>query len=178
MSSSAAHSAPDSRSAASGPEYRLVSAELGMVQCWRIPQGTLRPCSFVAPTPSSRVVFPVLTSMALSACPALLGTRITESLCPRCSPNRTRRTLCWNGSGGRDSYPGGHCVAWWRRGEVRSLVFALGATKSLITIRSWWSTGLEMTAIGAHRRCRNIRHRSRPGTDRRWPLKHFPPPRS
>ena len=56
-----------------------------MVQCWRIPQGTLRPCSFVAPTPSSRVVFPVLTSMALSACPALLGTRITESLCPRCS---------------------------------------------------------------------------------------------
>ena len=27
--------------------------------------------------------------------------------------------------------------------------FAVGATKSLITIRSWWSSGLEMTAIGA-----------------------------
>jgi VIT1/CCC1 family predicted Fe2+/Mn2+ transporter/rubrerythrin len=26
--------------------------------------------------------------------------------------------------------------------------FAVGATKSLITIRSWWSSGLEMTAIG------------------------------
>ena len=27
--------------------------------------------------------------------------------------------------------------------------FAVGAAKSLITIRSWWSSGLEMTAIGA-----------------------------
>ncbi|MGA9718521.1 MAG: VIT1/CCC1 transporter family protein [Acidobacteriaceae bacterium] len=27
--------------------------------------------------------------------------------------------------------------------------FVVGATKSLITIRSWWSSGLEMTAIGA-----------------------------
>jgi predicted membrane protein (TIGR00267 family) len=27
--------------------------------------------------------------------------------------------------------------------------FAVGASKSLITIRSWWSSGLEMTAIGA-----------------------------
>jgi VIT1/CCC1 family predicted Fe2+/Mn2+ transporter len=25
----------------------------------------------------------------------------------------------------------------------------VGAAKSLITIRSWWSSGLEMTAIGA-----------------------------
>jgi len=27
--------------------------------------------------------------------------------------------------------------------------FAVGASKSLITIRSWWSSGLEMTAVGA-----------------------------
>jgi len=27
--------------------------------------------------------------------------------------------------------------------------FAVGATKSLITIRSWWSSGLEMTFVGA-----------------------------
>jgi VIT1/CCC1 family predicted Fe2+/Mn2+ transporter len=25
----------------------------------------------------------------------------------------------------------------------------VGAAKSLITIRSWWSSGLEMTAVGA-----------------------------
>jgi predicted membrane protein (TIGR00267 family) len=27
--------------------------------------------------------------------------------------------------------------------------FAVGAAKSLITVRSWWSSGIEMTAIGA-----------------------------
>jgi VIT1/CCC1 family predicted Fe2+/Mn2+ transporter len=27
--------------------------------------------------------------------------------------------------------------------------FAVGAAKSLITVRSWWSSGFEMTAIGA-----------------------------
>jgi VIT1/CCC1 family predicted Fe2+/Mn2+ transporter len=27
--------------------------------------------------------------------------------------------------------------------------FAVGAAKSLITVRSWWSSGLEMTAVGA-----------------------------
>jgi predicted membrane protein (TIGR00267 family) len=27
--------------------------------------------------------------------------------------------------------------------------FAVGASKSLITIRSWWSSGLEMTMVGA-----------------------------
>jgi predicted membrane protein (TIGR00267 family) len=27
--------------------------------------------------------------------------------------------------------------------------FAVGASKALITIRSWWSSGLEMTAVGA-----------------------------
>jgi hypothetical protein len=27
--------------------------------------------------------------------------------------------------------------------------FAVGAAKSLITIRSWWSSGLEMTYVGA-----------------------------
>ena len=27
--------------------------------------------------------------------------------------------------------------------------FAVGAAKSLVTIRSWWSSGLEMTVIGA-----------------------------
>jgi VIT1/CCC1 family predicted Fe2+/Mn2+ transporter len=27
--------------------------------------------------------------------------------------------------------------------------FAVGAAKSLITIRSWWSSGLEMTLVGA-----------------------------
>ena len=27
--------------------------------------------------------------------------------------------------------------------------FAVGASKSLITIRSWWSSGFEMTAVGA-----------------------------
>jgi VIT1/CCC1 family predicted Fe2+/Mn2+ transporter len=34
---------------------------------------------------------------------------------------------------------------------VISLVahFAVGAAKSLITIRSWWSSGLEMTGVGA-----------------------------
>jgi VIT1/CCC1 family predicted Fe2+/Mn2+ transporter len=26
--------------------------------------------------------------------------------------------------------------------------FAVGAAKSLITIRSWWSSGLEMTLVG------------------------------
>jgi len=34
---------------------------------------------------------------------------------------------------------------------VISLVahFAVGAAKSLVTIRSWWASGLEMTVIGA-----------------------------
>ena len=27
--------------------------------------------------------------------------------------------------------------------------FVVGAAKSLITIRSWWSSGLEMTVVGA-----------------------------
>ena len=27
--------------------------------------------------------------------------------------------------------------------------FAVGAAKTLITVRSWWSSGLEMTAVGA-----------------------------
>lgn len=27
--------------------------------------------------------------------------------------------------------------------------FAVGAAKSLVTVRSWWSSGLEMTLIGA-----------------------------
>jgi VIT1/CCC1 family predicted Fe2+/Mn2+ transporter len=27
--------------------------------------------------------------------------------------------------------------------------FAVGAAKSLITIRSWWSSGMEMTIVGA-----------------------------
>ena len=27
--------------------------------------------------------------------------------------------------------------------------FAVGAAKSLMTVRSWWSSGLEMTAVGA-----------------------------
>jgi len=27
--------------------------------------------------------------------------------------------------------------------------FAVGAAKSLVTIRSWWASGFEMTAIGA-----------------------------
>ena len=27
--------------------------------------------------------------------------------------------------------------------------FAVGAAKSLITIRSWWASGLEMTTVGA-----------------------------
>jgi predicted membrane protein (TIGR00267 family) len=27
--------------------------------------------------------------------------------------------------------------------------FAVGAAKSLITVRSWWASGLEMTAVGA-----------------------------
>jgi vacuolar iron transporter family protein len=27
--------------------------------------------------------------------------------------------------------------------------FAVGAAKSLITIRSWWSSGFEMTLVGA-----------------------------
>jgi len=26
--------------------------------------------------------------------------------------------------------------------------FVVGASKSLVTIRSWWSSGLEMTAVG------------------------------
>ena len=43
------------------------------------------------------------------------------------------------------SYP---AVLW---AAVISLLahFAVGAAKSLITVRSWWSSGLEMTAIGA-----------------------------
>jgi VIT1/CCC1 family predicted Fe2+/Mn2+ transporter len=27
--------------------------------------------------------------------------------------------------------------------------FAVGAAKTLITVRSWWSSGFEMTAVGA-----------------------------
>jgi len=27
--------------------------------------------------------------------------------------------------------------------------FAVGAAKSLITVRSWWSSGMEMTVVGA-----------------------------
>ena len=27
--------------------------------------------------------------------------------------------------------------------------FAVGAAKSLITVRSWWSSGMEMTLVGA-----------------------------
>jgi VIT1/CCC1 family predicted Fe2+/Mn2+ transporter len=27
--------------------------------------------------------------------------------------------------------------------------FVVGAAKSLVTIRSWWSSGLEMTVVGA-----------------------------
>jgi VIT1/CCC1 family predicted Fe2+/Mn2+ transporter len=27
--------------------------------------------------------------------------------------------------------------------------FAVGAAKTLITVRSWWSSGLEMTGVGA-----------------------------
>jgi VIT1/CCC1 family predicted Fe2+/Mn2+ transporter len=27
--------------------------------------------------------------------------------------------------------------------------FAVGAAKTLITVRSWWSSGLEMTIVGA-----------------------------
>ena len=27
--------------------------------------------------------------------------------------------------------------------------FAVGAAKSLITVRSWWASGFEMTAVGA-----------------------------
>jgi len=27
--------------------------------------------------------------------------------------------------------------------------FAVGAAKSLITVRSWWASGLEMTLVGA-----------------------------
>ena len=27
--------------------------------------------------------------------------------------------------------------------------FAVGAAKTLITVRSWWSSGLEMTLVGA-----------------------------
>ena len=27
--------------------------------------------------------------------------------------------------------------------------FAVGAAKSLITVRSWWSSGMEMTIVGA-----------------------------
>jgi VIT1/CCC1 family predicted Fe2+/Mn2+ transporter len=27
--------------------------------------------------------------------------------------------------------------------------FAVGAAKSLLTIRSWWASGLEMTLVGA-----------------------------
>jgi VIT1/CCC1 family predicted Fe2+/Mn2+ transporter len=42
-------------------------------------------------------------------------------------------------------YPAVICAA------VISLIahFAVGAAKSLITIRSWWSGGLEMTFVGA-----------------------------
>ena len=32
---------------------------------------------------------------------------------------------------------------------VKRIATAVGAAKSLITIRSWWSSGLEMTAVGA-----------------------------
>jgi VIT1/CCC1 family predicted Fe2+/Mn2+ transporter len=36
-----------------------------------------------------------------------------------------------------------------RRDLIRILAhFAVGAVKSLITIRSWWASGLEMTMVG------------------------------
>jgi vacuolar iron transporter family protein len=35
------------------------------------------------------------------------------------------------------------------RDSVTNRTFAVGAAKSLITIRSWWSSGLEMTIVGA-----------------------------
>ncbi len=42
--------------------------------------------------------------------------------------------------------------------------FAVGAAKSLITVRSWWSSGMEMTIVGAVEGCGYLRHR-RPA----WP---------
>lgn len=37
----------------------------------------------------------------------------------------------------------------WAAGISLAAHFAVGAAKSLITVRSWWSSGLEMTLIGA-----------------------------
>ena len=51
---------------------------------------------------------------------------------------------------------------------VISLVahFAVGAAKTLITVRSWWSSGREMTAGGRRRGHRHLRHRRWPGPHR------------
>jgi len=35
-----------------------------------------------------------------------------------------------------------------RSRSASSATFAVGAVKSLITIRSWWASGLEMTMVG------------------------------
>jgi VIT1/CCC1 family predicted Fe2+/Mn2+ transporter/rubrerythrin len=37
----------------------------------------------------------------------------------------------------------------WAAGISLAAHFAVGAAKSLITVRTWWSSGIEMTAIGA-----------------------------
>lgn len=42
-------------------------------------------------------------------------------------------------------YSGSHCCC----GCFIDSHFAVGAAKSLVTIRSWWSSGFEMTVIGA-----------------------------
>lgn len=61
------------------------------------------------------------------------------------------RTL--DGSGGADSGASVFLLAGVPAIVVAAIVsllahFAVGAAKSLITIRSWWSSGLEMTLVG------------------------------
>jgi protein subunit release factor B len=43
----------------------------------------------------------------------------------------------------------GHSGHHRRRHHLAAAHFAVGAAKSLITVRSWWSSGLEMTVVGA-----------------------------
>ncbi len=58
---------------------------------------------------------------------------------------RTRTPTTWRPGRNSSCYPAVVVAA------IVSLAapFAVGAAKSLVTVRSWWSSGLEMTMVGA-----------------------------
>jgi predicted membrane protein (TIGR00267 family) len=46
-------------------------------------------------------------------------------------------------------FVGGYTAVVWAAAISLAAHFAVGASKSLITVRSWWSSGFEMTLVGA-----------------------------